>query len=146
MIKIPLKAEQSRQEWIKNAEKIISYIGNGDIFQANLTMRWWAEKPKNFDELSAYYLLRDTSPSPFGAYFKSPHCSLLSASVERFISLSSTGTIETRPIKGTTPLGQNPKEKDKNKEILLKNEKKLAENLIITDLMRNDIGKVITLG
>lgn len=146
MIKIPLKAEQSRKEWTKNAEKIISYIGNGDIFQANLTMRWRAEKPENFDELSAYYSLRDTSPAPFGAYFKSPHCSLLSASVERFLSLSSTGKIETRPIKGTMPLGQSPKQKYRNKNILLKNEKELAENLMITDLMRNDIGKVSTLG
>ncbi|GAD09039.1 anthranilate/para-aminobenzoate synthase component i [Gluconobacter frateurii NBRC 103465] len=72
MIKIPLKAEQSRKEWTKNAEKIISYIGNGDIFQANLTMRWRAEKPENFDELSAYYSLRDTSPAPFWGLFQIP--------------------------------------------------------------------------
>ena len=145
MIKIPLKAEQSREEWTKNAEKIISYIGNGDIFQANLTMRWRAEKLENFDELSAYCSLRDTSPSPFGAYFKSPHYSLLSASVERFLSLSTTRKIETRPIKGTAPLGKSVEEKIKNKNNLLKNEKELAENLMITDLMRNDIGKVSTI-
>jgi len=145
MIKIALKAEQSREEWTKNAEKIISYIENGDIFQANLTMRWRAEKLEDFDELSAYCSLRDTSPSPFGAYFKSPYCSLLSASVERFLSLSSTGKIETRPIKGTAPLGKSIREKIKNKNNLLKNEKELAENLMITDLMRNDIGKVSTI-
>ncbi|GBR04394.1 anthranilate synthase component I family protein [Acetobacter oeni] len=138
--------DQDREDWMKSVRKIIEFIEAGDIFQANLTMRWFAKRPAGFNERAAYHALRATSPAPFGAWLKTPDVSLLSASVERFISLSAEGRIETRPIKGTAPAGKTEADKRRNTEILSVDEKELAENLMITDLMRHDIGRVSRLG
>nr|WP_228120993.1 anthranilate synthase component I family protein [Gluconobacter cerevisiae] len=138
--------EQSRNVWTGAVRSTIDFIRAGDIFQANLTMRWSANCSGDFDELAAYQTLRQTSPAPFGAYLKTPDFSLLSASVERFISLSRDGLIETRPIKGTISLGHTPEDTARNSRTLLADEKERAENLMITDLMRNDIGRVSQIG
>nr|WP_228518354.1 MULTISPECIES: anthranilate synthase component I family protein [unclassified Gluconobacter] len=143
---IRFRPEQSRETWTDAVRKVIAFIKAGDIFQANLTMRWFAERTDDFDELAAYQALRDTSPAPFGAYLKTPAFSLLSASVERFLSLSTKGLIETRPIKGTISLGMTAAETTHNMRLLASDEKELAENLMITDLMRNDIGRVSRIG
>ncbi|MBS1027374.1 anthranilate synthase component I family protein [Gluconobacter albidus] len=140
------RPEQSRDVWMDAVRSIIAFIRAGDIFQANLTMRWVAECADGFDELAAYQTLRQTSPAPFGAYLKTPDFSLLSASVERFVSLSRGGLIETRPIKGTISLGHTPEETARNSRTLAADEKERAENLMITDLMRNDIGRVSQIG
>ncbi|QDH17002.1 anthranilate synthase component I family protein [Swingsia samuiensis] len=145
-LSLDFQAEQSSELYQRSVQKIINYIGAGDIFQANLTMRWFAKIPYDFNEIAAYDILRTTSPAPFGAYLKSPHFSLLSASVERFISLSSDGRIETRPIKGTAPLGKTAQEQEFYTAKLASDPKENAENLMITDLMRNDIGKISQLG
>ncbi|GBR32921.1 anthranilate synthase component I family protein [Gluconobacter kondonii] len=138
--------EQSRDVWTDAVRSIVDFIRAGDIFQANLTMRWVAECADDFDELAAYRTLGQTSPAPFGAYLKTPDFSLLSASVERFISLSRDGLIETRPIKGTIALGHTLEDTIRNSRTLAADEKELAENLMITDLMRNDIGRVSQIG
>ncbi|GBR69767.1 anthranilate synthase component I family protein [Gluconobacter kanchanaburiensis] len=138
--------EQSQDVWTDAVRSIVDFIRAGDIFQANLTMRWIADCTDNFDELAAYRTLRQTSPAPFGAYLKTPDFSLLSASVERFISLSQDGLIETRPIKGTISLGHTAEETLRNSRLLAADEKERAENLMITDLMRNDIGRVSQIG
>ncbi|WP_322783025.1 MULTISPECIES: anthranilate synthase component I family protein [Gluconobacter] len=138
--------EQSRDVWTDAVRSIVDFIRAGDIFQANLTMRWVANCAGDFDELAAYRTLRQTSAAPFGAYLKTPDFSLLSASVERFISLSRGGLIETRPIKGTIALGHTLEDTARNSRTLAADEKELAENLMITDLMRNDIGRVSEIG
>ncbi|EHH68039.1 anthranilate synthase component I family protein [Gluconobacter morbifer] len=139
---VRFQPDQSRDAWMEAVRQVRAFIAAGDIFQANLTMRWTAPCPPDFDELTAYQTLRMCSPAPFGAYFRTPDFSLLSASVERFISLSAPGRIETRPIKGTAPLGQTAMEQARNAALLAADDKELAENLMITDLMRNDIGRV----
>lgn len=140
------RPEQPRDIWMDAVRSVIAFIRAGDIFQANLTMRWIANCADDFNELIAYQTLRQTSPAPFGAYLKTPNFSLLSASVERFISLSRNRLIETRPIKGTISLGQTAEETARNSRLLAADEKECAENLMITDLMRNDIGRVSQIG
>lgn len=136
-------ADFTPDAWIKTVEKLRRHIGQGDLFQANLTTRYTAPLPHHFDEVSAYTQLRSLSPAPFGAYFKSPPLSLLSASVERFLALSSSGIVETRPIKGTASATGNI---TKNAQSLREDTKENAENLMITDLMRHDLGRICTLG
>lgn len=165
------KAEFTREEWVERVEETRRLIEAGDIFQANLTMRWQAEAAGSLllDGPSLYAALRAACPAPFGAYLalsesgqgESGHdesgqgengqlygrdLRLMSASVERFLSLSPNGRVETRPIKGTAPVSDDPVEDAAHKEALGRDEKERAENLMITDLLRNDIGRVCRLG
>ncbi|MCQ0041380.1 MAG: anthranilate synthase component I family protein [Bombella sp.] len=139
-------AEQDAATWQAAVRTVQEYIAAGDIFQANLTMRWVAPRPETLDLHALYNQLRTRCPAPFGAWFHTPDFTLLSASVERFLSLDRQGRIETRPIKGTCPVSDDPQQNDALKEALHRDEKELAENLMITDLMRHDIGRVCQLG
>ena len=150
---VHFQPDMDRKQWISGVREVVRLIGEGDIFQANLTLRWQADVPSAFDDLAVYGLLRQGSPAPFGAFLRGL-CgrngdrlfSLLSASVERFLSLSREGIVETRPIKGTAPMGGNATETQRLAEQLRRDEKENAENLMITDLMRNDIGRVCDIG
>ena len=138
--------EQSAGTWQAAVRTVRDYIAAGDIFQANLTMRWVASRPAGLNLPHLYEQLRTACPAPFGAWFHTPDFTLLSASVERFLSLDHQGQIETRPIKGTCPISTDPQQNDTLKDALRHDEKELAENLMITDLMRHDIGRVCQLG
>ncbi|MFT8718171.1 anthranilate synthase component I family protein [Acetobacter sp.] len=146
---IAFQPDMDRNAWIAAVRDIVRFIGAGDIFQANLTVRWHGDVPPCFDEFAAYGAIRQQSPAPFGAYLRcgdGADFSLLSASVERFLSLSVEGQVETRPIKGTAPLGQSDEQRRKFSDFLQADIKENAENLMITDLMRNDIGRVCDIG
>ena len=146
---IAFRPDMDRDTWIAAVQEVVRFIGAGDIFQANLTIRWHGEVPSRFDEFAAYGAIRQQSPAPFGAYLRcgdGADFSLLSASVERFVSLSAGGQVETRPIKGTAPLGQGDEQRRKFSDFLQADIKENAENLMITDLMRNDIGRVCEIG
>ncbi|MCX5618645.1 anthranilate synthase component I family protein [Bombella sp. TMW 2.2543] len=145
-LRITPVAEQDATTWQAAVQTVRDYIAAGDIFQANLTMRWVATRPEGLDLHDLYEQLRTTCPAPFGAWFHTPDFTLLSASVERFLSLNRQGQIETRPIKGTCPISPDPQKNDALKDALRHDEKELAENLMITDLMRHDIGRVCQLG
>ena len=131
-----------REAWIAAVKETIRRIGEGEIFQANLTARFSAFLSEHSDPAVIWRKLRQTSPAPFGAFLKIPDFSLLSASVERFIALTAAGYVSTRPIKGTAPISDDPDEDRSYADGLKKDEKEYAENLMITDLMRNDIGRV----
>lgn len=123
--------------------KIQHYIKAGDCYQVNLAQRFTASF--NGDPWSAYVALRQTMPAPFSAYIESINGSILSHSPERFLKCQK-GIIETKPIKGTRPRGKTPEE-DKVLADNLKNSiKDRAENLMIVDLLRNDLGKSCTAG
>ena len=90
---------------------------------------------------SVFFQLTQLNPAPFSAYFKGEDFTIVSSSPERFLS-SQQGILETRPIKGTAPRGKNEEEDDHHRQQLLANEKEKAELLMITDLMRNDLGRI----
>ncbi|GBR21366.1 anthranilate synthase component I family protein [Asaia spathodeae] len=135
-----------RREFCAALRAIVSRINNGELFQANLTTQFRASIAPALAASAVYRRVRHASPSPFGTFFNTPAFALLSASVERFISMDAQGRIETRPIKGTAPLGATPAENALIAKALRADEKEYAENLMITDLMRNDIGRVAQLG
>ncbi len=126
--------------------RVLDYIRAGDIFQANLTLRHLATRPPGIPAAELYLRLRAATPAPFAAYLGFGELALLSASPERFLRLDPQGRIETRPIKGTRPRAADPEADRRLREDLLGSTKDRAENLMIVDLMRNDLGRVAMLG
>ncbi|MEW6256018.1 MAG: aminodeoxychorismate synthase component I [Pseudomonadota bacterium] len=139
-------ARQSRDAVEAAVARTIDYIRAGDIFQANITHRLEAARPPGLSDLDLYRRLRAQSPAPFAALVSFPGGALISASPERFLSLSTEGRVETRPIKGTRPRDADPARDAALARELLASEKDRAENLMIVDLMRNDLGRVCALG
>ena len=130
-------------------ERTQSYIHDGDIFQANITQCFSASLPKTTKATPlAYYLqLRDQNAAPFAAYLDCGDHVIASSSPERFVTLDAKGHVETRPIKGTAPRNlDNPEQDRQSGEALLGSEKDRAENIMITDLMRNDLSRVCNPG
>jgi para-aminobenzoate synthetase component I len=136
-----------RETYLAQVERVLAYIRAGDIFQANFTMRHTAVRPDDLDTASLYLALRHTSPAPFAAYLDcGAGIALLSASPERFLSLDAAGRIEARPIKGTRRRDADPIRDRALAEELARSVKDRAENLMIVDLLRNDIGRVAEIG
>jgi len=143
---LALAPELSRDDYLDRVERVIEYIRAGDIFQANFTVRFLADRPQGFDMFAAYRRLRAVNPAPFAAFLRVPGLVVASASPERFLSLDRDGLIEARPIKGTKPRFADP-DRDRDSASSLKaSVKDLAENLMIVDLLRNDIGRVAAIG
>jgi para-aminobenzoate synthetase component I len=118
-------------------------IRAGDVYQVNLAQTFHYKGVA--DPFSLFFHLNALNPAPFSAYIKGEHWSILSSSPERF--LKKIGQIlETRPIKGTIRRGCTPEEDQKNKQTLCHSAKDHAELLMITDLMRNDLGKISEVG
>jgi len=123
--------------------KAKEYIRNGDIYQVNLSQRF--KNTVSAEPIDLYSELRRLNPAPFSAFLDSGNLKVLSSSPERFLLLCGK-YLETRPIKGTYPRAADKDEDIRNKDLLQKSEKDRAENLMIVDLMRNDIGKVCKTG
>ncbi|CAK0744574.1 Aminodeoxychorismate synthase component 1 [uncultured Gammaproteobacteria bacterium] len=138
-----LTPDQYRQR----VERILAYIRAGDIFQANLTHGFSAHRPNTLTPFDLYRRLRCLSPAPFAACL---NCGggvwLAGASPERFLAVDSHGRVETRPIKGTRPRGATPEADRRLLAELVASTKDRAENLMITDLMRNDLGRACKIG
>lgn len=124
-------------------DKVKNYILEGDCYQVNLAQRFSAQAKG--DGWLAYKKLREISPAPFMAYMQLPHLEVLSASPERFLQVVGQH-VETRPIKGTRPRSDDAIEDAKQAIELQNSLKDRAENLMIVDLLRNDIGKNCEIG
>ncbi len=125
------------------AEKIMKakeYIFAGDVYQVNLSHQ--CRFKGSFSEFDLFKKLHLKNPAPFSAFLKiSDQHTIISSSPERLLK-KENDRLETRPIKGTIQRANNPEEDQKNKATLLSSEKDKSELLMITDLMRNDLGKI----
>ena len=130
-------------QYLAAIERIKHYLSAGDCYQVNLAQRF--SVPAEGDPWQAYQTLRRLNPAPFGAYLGTPVCAVMSSSPERFLRVDGRH-VETRPIKGTAPRGRDPSEDLMLAEALRTSPKDRAENLMIVDLMRNDLGKVCAIG
>jgi para-aminobenzoate synthetase component 1 len=119
-------------------------IVEGEAYQLCLTTEVRVEVTP--DPLAVYLAVRRSSATHHGALVRIDGVSLLSASPESFLTISSDGLIESKPIKGTRPRGQTDDTDAAMRAELLASEKERAENLMIVDLMRNDIGRVSEVG
>ncbi len=124
--------------YAKAFDRIKHYIREGDCYQVNLAQRFMIEVSGS--PWDAYLRLRKINPAPFAAFMQIPEGAVLSSSPERFLKVNN-GQVETRPIKGTRRRSAFAYE-DKSLAVdLLESEKDRAENLMIVDLLRNDLGK-----
>ncbi|MGH8582521.1 MAG: aminodeoxychorismate synthase component I [Gammaproteobacteria bacterium] len=139
----PVQSNLRREDYAEAFGRIQSYIRAGDCYQVNLAQRYSARAEG--DPWSAYCRLRELNPAPFSAFFKLPEGAVLSSSPERFLRVRA-GAVETRPIKGTRPRGATQGEDLALAEALRTSPKDRAENLMIVDLLRNDLGKTCAIG
>jgi para-aminobenzoate synthetase component 1 len=135
----PLGSNLTRAEYQQRFERIQRYIHDGDCYQVNFAQRF--EAPAEGDPWALYLRLRRTNPAPFGAYLQLPDSTLLSSSPERFLRLCGD-RVESAPIKGTSPRFADPEADRRSRRQLQQSEKDRAENLMIVDLLRNDLGRV----
>lgn len=140
----PFAASISASDYQQAFERIQDYIQAGDCYQVNLTQRFQA--PCSGDPWQAYRALRSACPTPFAGFMALPdNDAILSLSPERFVKVSDR-QVETRPIKGTRPRGKDPAQDAELAGQLLHSEKDRAENLMIVDLLRNDLGRSCRIG
>lgn len=140
---VTLQGGFTHQEYIDAVGKARQYIIAGDIFEVNLSQRFEAELAITPYQL--YRRLRQINPAPFACYLGFDDVSVVSASPERFLRLR-RDWVETRPIKGTRPRGKTPEEDEALANELLSSLKDRAENMMIVDLERNDLGRVCRYG
>ncbi|MBE9043642.1 anthranilate synthase component I [Pleurocapsales cyanobacterium LEGE 10410] len=135
-----LTDQEQYQNAVKQAKQ---YIQTGDIFQANLSLRF--KTTTTDDSWSIYRQLQQINPSPFASYWRSPWGDVISCSPERLVRLEDN-LAQTRPIAGTRPRGNNKQRDRALAEELLANTKEQAEHIMLVDLERNDLGRVCQWG
>ena len=138
-----LRSNFSRGRYLNAVDAVKDYIAGGDAYQVNISQRF--EGPQPCDPWELYLRLRQVNPAPFASYLQFPEVAVLSASPEEYL-LVEDGTVQTRPMKGTRPRGRSPQEDRRMAAELMSSEKERAENVMIVDLMRNDLGRVCTPG
>jgi aminodeoxychorismate synthase component I len=128
----------------KTVERIRERIAAGDVYQACLTHR--LALPFAGDPFALAGALRRTNPAPFACLLALPDATLVGSSPERFLRVGPDGWVESRPIKGTRPRRAEPEADRHEHAALAASEKDRAENLMIVDLVRNDLGRVCETG
>ncbi|MBY0416646.1 MAG: chorismate-binding protein, partial [Pararheinheimera sp.] len=132
------QANMDKTSYSKKFEQVQSYLQSGDCYQINLAQRF--EASYSGDEWQAYLTLRSKNAAPFSAFLRLPQGAVLSLSPERFLQLKA-GQVETKPIKGTRPRFADVQLDKQSAEELQAAPKDRAENVMIVDLLRNDLGK-----
>jgi para-aminobenzoate synthetase component 1 len=137
------QSNMTQASYATRFDSVQEYLLSGDCYQINLAQRFNA--PYQGSEWQAYLKLEAANQAPFSAFIRMPKSTLLSISPERFLELKDN-VIETKPIKGTRPRGVDTVQDQANAQDLQTAEKDQAENLMIVDLLRNDIGRVASPG
>jgi para-aminobenzoate synthetase component 1 len=132
-----------RAGYLAAVRRAVEYVHAGDCFQVNLAQRLLS--PDGVPPVEFYRRLRERNPAPFAGYLDAGDFVVASASPERFVAVRD-GEVETRPIKGTRPRGATPAEDRARADELLASAKDRAENVMIVDLLRNDLGRVCRYG
>ncbi|QRG77489.1 aminodeoxychorismate synthase component 1 [Citrobacter sp. R56] len=137
------QSNMTREQYGEKFRQVQAYLHSGDCYQVNLAQRFQADYQG--DEWQAFVRLNQANRAPFSAFLRLEDGAILSLSPERFIQLAN-GHIQTRPIKGTLPRLEDPHDDRQQAHKLACSPKDRAENLMIVDLMRNDIGRVAVPG
>ena len=134
----------SKENYLKKVSKILEHIHRGDIYEANFCMEFFAENT-TINPLEKFQKLNEISKSPLAVYFKNNRQFLLSASPERYLKKEGELLI-SQPIKGTAKRFQDSLEDEKSKNQLASDPKERAENIMVSDLVRNDLSRTAQKG
>jgi anthranilate synthase component I len=134
-------AEEAADVFLRGVESVLTAIGRGDVYQANLSRGWTARLADGALAAELYRRLRVANPAPFAGIAALPGFTLLSSSPERLLRIRA-GVASTRPIAGTRPRGHTTAADETLKRDLVLNEKERAEHVMLVDLERNDLGRI----
>lgn len=141
---VEFRLSRSHQQYLDDIAECKRYLFEGESYEICLTNKITAEISP--DPLPLYRTLRRVNPAPFSAFLRFGETAVLSSSPERFLRVGRDRWVEAKPIKGTCHRGETPAEDVRLAEELRLGEKNRAENLMITDLLRNDLGVVCEVG
>lgn len=137
-VRSPIVSNFTQASYRAAFDSVQKFLHEGDCYQVNLAQRYSAQA--SGDAFAAYRELRQLSPAPYSAFLDWPQARILCASPERFLQVRD-GRVETKPIKGTRPRSSDAAEDARLAAELARHPKDRAENLMIVDLLRNDLGK-----
>ena len=137
-------AREGRDAYLANIAACHHEIFEGETYEVCLTTELRSDGA--IDPLAAYRALRARNPAPYAALLRLGDVSVLSSSPERFLRVDRERIVESKPIKGTAPRAAHPAEDAYRAAALRADDKSRAENLMIVDLVRNDLGRVCALG
>jgi len=134
----------SKENYLEKVSKILEHIHRGDIYEANFCMEFFVENAI-INPLEKFQKLNEISKSPLAVYFKNNNYFLLSASPERYLKKDGE-TLISQPIKGTSKRYSDPIEDEKSKNQLALDPKERSENIMVSDLVRNDLSRTAQKG
>lgn len=142
---VELDSNFTKTDYLAAVDRVKDYIAAGDVYQVNLSQRFHADLPVS--PLEVYLALRRVNPAPKACFVEMGDLTLVSATPETFLVYDpNTRLITTKPIKGTRPRGRGAEEDARLAHELHQSEKDRAENVMIVDMLRNDIGRVAEYG
>jgi para-aminobenzoate synthetase len=141
---VEFRLSRSHERYIEDIERVKEYLSDGETYEVCLTNRISADA--RVEPFRLYRILRHINPAPFSAFLRLGDVAIASSSPERFLKVHRDRWVEAKPIKGTCGRGRDRDEDRRLSEQLRTDEKSRAENLMITDLLRNDLGIVCDIG
>ena len=137
--------EDPDEDYLSSVKRILSYIVEGDVFQVNLSRLWKTTLLNQQSHAAIYAKLRAANPGPFNGLASWGNKAIFSSSPERLVSVTGD-LVETRPIAGTRPRGNEYKNDQALSSELLDHPKERAEHIMLIDLERNDLGRIAVPG
>ncbi len=138
---LDIQSNMSKNQYLEKVNYILEAIKAGDLYQANLTRKFYGNFESIVDSFEIFAKLCNISPAPYSCFLKINEMAIISSSPEQFLNIDNEGNIVSRPIKGSAPRFDDIKLDEESFNNLKNSTKDRSENLMIVDLMRNDLSR-----